>query len=111
MSGLNITPTSSQPPTSSDSHYVAAAIGLASPASLAVVGNALMIAAFMCNKPLRTRPTNYLLVNLAVANILVCLNAIPLRILHLLGSAVISCKVWEPLQLNLDTEIFFLKFL
>ena len=90
---FNNTPTSRKALTNTDEDHMAAAVGLATSALLAIVFNSFLITAFIYNRLLRTRPTNYLLINLVVANILVCVNAIPMRILHLLGSQVISCKV------------------
>lgn len=70
-----------------------AAAGLGLVSLLALIGNGLVLVAFAHNRRLREKCTNYFLVNLAVANLLVSLVSVPLRITFTLGYHVVTCKV------------------
>ncbi|XP_067313415.1 adrenoceptor alpha 1Bb [Pseudorasbora parva] len=63
----------------------------------AVAGNILVILSVVCNRHLRT-PTNYFIVNLAIADLLLCTTVLPVSAtLEILGYWVfgrIFCDVW-----------------
>ncbi|XP_057677282.1 alpha-1B adrenergic receptor-like isoform X2 [Corythoichthys intestinalis] len=70
---------------------------LASFIAFAIVGNLLVILSVVCNRHLRT-PTNYFIINLAIADLLLSTTVLPvsatLEILHYWVFGRIFCDIW-----------------
>ena len=93
---------SSRVPSSSTTETIATAVFMISVSILATVGNSLVIAAVLWNRRLRTA-TNFLFLNLAVADFFQGAVAMPLRVAEVLNNTdiqpLIPCLVVIPLTI------------
>lgn len=70
-----------------------------------LVGNVLTLIVFITNKKLLRVRANYFLINLALADILVCTSAIPMYVYHLISAWHKGSTVWQQRSYKIYTVV------